>query len=86
MMLLWPWFVTEGIAGLSFCTHCALSIDGNDKLNRWIREKCTQPKPVKSAYKCGVEQFISFSSFLHYSLLFNKSSQSHAVAHTPSSY
>ena len=52
-MLLWPWFVTEGTAGLSFCSHCALSIDEVDELNHKISEN-RQFKVVKT--HTGVEQ------------------------------
>ena len=36
MILLWPSFVTEGMAGLSFCAQCVLSIDEVDKLSHKI--------------------------------------------------
>ena len=36
--LSWPEFIAEGMAGLSFCTHCALSIDEVDELSHKISE------------------------------------------------
>ena len=33
MMLLWPWFIMEGMTGLSFYTHGASSIDEVDEIS-----------------------------------------------------
>ena len=45
--LSWPEFVTEGMAGLSFCTHCALSIDEVNELSHKISEKRHNLKLLK---------------------------------------
>ena len=36
--LLWPWFITEGVADLCLCVHFALSIDEVNKLSHQISE------------------------------------------------
>ena len=46
--LLWPWFVTEGMAGLSFYAHFALLIDKVDKLCHKINEN----RPNLMLLKC----------------------------------
>ena len=46
-ILLWPWFVTEGTAGQSFFSHCALSIDEVDELNHKISENTHNLKLLK---------------------------------------
>ena len=35
-MLLWPEFVAEGMAGLSFCACCALSTEEVDELSHKV--------------------------------------------------
>ena len=45
--LSWPEFVAEGMAGLSFCTRCALLIDEVDELSHKISENRHNLKLLK---------------------------------------
>ena len=47
MIILWPWFITEGMVGLSFYTCCAILIDKVIELIHKISENRHNLKLLK---------------------------------------
>ena len=83
----------EGIAGLSFCACCALSIDEGNKLTHKIKQvevyllcvatiRNGQGWVIPEIHQIGGEgnSFHSLHVY-HYSISFDKCWQSHAVVH-----
>ena len=54
-MLLWPRFVMEGMAGLIFCTHCALLNDELDELSHKVSENRHNLKLLKCIQMWGMK-------------------------------